>query len=109
VAGGPNPLPLSEIQPRSWRERETLRLSRKVPDLASLGRRIAEGEGVTESDLRPGSRKRRVSRTRRLCCQLAVRKLGYPAAQVARFLGVTTSAVVRAASSEDLPKIENCL
>jgi len=32
--------------------------------------------------------------------------MGYPAAQVARFLGVTTSAVVRAAHSEGLPEIE---
>ncbi len=31
---------------------------------------------------------------------------GYPAAEVARFLGVTTSAVVRAAHSEGLPEIE---
>jgi len=29
---------------------------------------------------------------------------GYPGAQVARFLGVTPSAVVRAANSEELPK-----
>ena len=44
-----------------------------------------------------------------LFCQLAVRKLGYPAAEVARFLGVTTSAVLRAASSEELLGIEDYL
>ena len=34
---------------------------------------------------------------RRLFCQLAIGKMGYPGAQVTRVLGVTTSAVVRAA------------
>ena len=55
--------------------------------------------------LRSGSRSKNVSKARRLFCQLAVVKLGYPGAKVARFLGVNTSAVVRAASSEELPKI----
>jgi len=91
------------------RGKQTLRLSRKVADLASLGRKIARGEGLTVSDLKSGNRKKRVSRARRLFCQLAVRKMGYPGAEVARFLGVTTSAVVRAASSEDLPEIEKYL
>jgi uncharacterized protein YijF (DUF1287 family) len=57
------------------------------------------------AELRSGSRKKRISKARRRFCQLAVVKLGYPGAQVARFLGVTTSAVVRAANSEELPKI----
>ena len=97
---------ISEVDER---EKESLRLSRKVADLASLGRKIARGEGLTVSDLKSGNRKKRVSRARRLFCQLAVRKMGYPGAEVARFLGVTTSAVVRAASSEDLPEIEKYL
>jgi len=41
-----------------------------------------------------------------MLCQVAVRKLGYPAAKVARFLGVTTSAVLRAAYPEDLPEMK---
>jgi hypothetical protein len=40
-----------------------------------------------------------------MLCQVAVGKLGYPAAKVARFLGVTTSAVLRSAYSEDLPEM----
>jgi hypothetical protein len=36
-----------------------------------------------------------------MLCRLAVRKMGYPGAEVARFLGVTTSAVNRAAASEE--------
>ena len=74
-------------------------------DLPSLERQIGREEGITEAELRSGSRKKEVSKARRRFCQLAVVKLGYPGAQVARFLGVTTSAVARAANSEELPKI----
>jgi hypothetical protein len=40
-----------------------------------------------------------------LFCQLAVGRMGYPAAEVARFLGGTTSAVGRASPSESHPEI----
>jgi len=59
--------------------------------------------------LKSGSRRRKVSKARRLFCQLSVVKMGYPGAQVARLLGVTTSAAVRAANSEELPEVENYL
>jgi predicted transcriptional regulator len=42
---------------------------------------------------------------RRLFCQLAVKEMGYPGAEVARFLGVTTSAVNRLAASEESPEL----
>ena len=91
------------------REKRTLRLSGRVRDLGSLAKEIREGEGIEESILRSGSRYRKVSKVRRLFCQIAVRKMGYPGAEVARFLGVTTSAVLRAAYSEDLPEIQKYL
>ncbi|NVM26793.1 MAG: hypothetical protein HWN70_12875 [Desulfobacterales bacterium] len=47
--------------------------------------------------MRSVSRNKRVSRAGRVYCQLAVRKPGYPAAEVAWLLGATTSAIVRAA------------
>ncbi len=50
-----------------------------------------------------------MSRARRLFCQLAVGKMGYPGAEVARFLGVTTSAVVRAAKTEELKEVHKYL
>ena len=86
------------------REKETLRLSRKIVDLASLAKKIASGEGVTEEELRAGSRRRSVVRTRRVFCQVAVKSLGYSGAEVARFLGVTTSSVNRLAVSDELPE-----
>ena len=70
-------------------EKETLRLSSKIKDLSSLARSIEKDEGIT--GLRSGSKTRKVSKARRLFCQLAVGKMGYPGAEVARFLGVTTS------------------
>jgi hypothetical protein len=59
---------------------------------------------VAEHDA--GRRTRAASRARQLLCQLAVRRLGYPGATVARFLGVTTSAVNRAAWSAPLPELD---
>jgi len=91
------------------RQRETLRLREKVQDLRSLARGIGKGEGIGEWELRSGGRRGKVSEVRRLFCQVAVGRMGYPAAEVARFLGVTTSAVVRAAHSENHPKIEKYL
>jgi hypothetical protein len=87
------------------REKETLRLRKTLTDLRALAREIGREEGITETELRSGSRKKKVSKALRRFCQLAVVKLGYPGAQAARFLGVTTSAVLRAANSEEWPKI----
>jgi predicted transcriptional regulator len=50
-----------------------------------------------------------VSHARRLVCQLAVRYLGYSGAAVARFLGVTTSAVNRAAWADPVADIKQWL
>ena len=89
--------------------KKTLRLSSKASDLASLTRQIVKNEGITESELRSGSRRKKVSKARRLFCQLAVGKMGYPAAEVAILLRVTTSAVVRAANFEYLLEIDKYL
>jgi REP element-mobilizing transposase RayT len=88
------------------REKETLRLTLKGRKLGSLIAEVGRGEGISEKELRSGKRRREVSRVRRIVCQVAVDKMGYPAAEVARVLGVTTSAVVRAAHSKLMPGIE---
>ena len=97
---------LSEAEER---EKETLRIGRRVPDLRNLAKRIMEGEGVEEKELRSGIRKREVVRARRLFCQLAIGRIGYPGAEVARFLGVTTSAVNRLAVSTEAPHLTKYL
>jgi hypothetical protein len=80
-----------------------------VSDLETLARRIVKGEGIEESELRSGMRKERIVKGRRIFCQLAVGKMGYPGAEVARFLGVTTSSVNRLAASEETPDIRKYL
>ncbi len=54
-------------------------------------------------------RKKRIVRGRRIFCQLAVGKMGHPGAEVARFLGVTTSSVNRLAVSEETPGLRKYL
>jgi hypothetical protein len=63
-------------------------------------------EGVTESELRSSGRTRRTARGRRIFSQIAVKKLGDSGAEVARFLGVTTSAVNRSAGLEAVSDLE---
>jgi hypothetical protein len=91
------------------REKETLRLGREVPGLETLAKRITRVEGIEEAEFRSGVRKREVVRARRLFCQLAVGRMGYPGAEVARFLGVTTSSVNRLAVSEEVTNLKKYL
>jgi putative transposase len=86
--------------------KETLRLTVKIADLPSLARTVGEGQGVDERELRSGLRKRQVVKSRRIFCQIAVKKMGYSGADVARFLGINTSAVNRLAFSDELPEVE---
>ena len=87
------------------RDKETLRLNSRISDLNSLAKVICKSEGVEEGVLRSGFRKRSVVRSRRIFCQVAVKRMGYSGADVARFLGINTSAVNRLAASEELPEI----
>ncbi len=97
---------LSEAEDK---EKETLRLSRKVPKLTTLLERIVKEEEIEESELRSGVRKKRVVQARKIFCQLAVGRLGYPGAEVARFLGVTTSSVNRLVVAEEKPNLGDYL
>ncbi|MFI5341101.1 MAG: hypothetical protein ACHQ7N_14860 [Candidatus Methylomirabilales bacterium] len=77
--------------------------------MPTLGRKIAAGLGVGAAALRSGIRTRGVVRARRVLCQVAVRAMGYSGAEVARFLGVTTSSVNRLAVSEPFPEVRRYL
>lgn len=76
---------------------------------ATLGRKIVVGQGVGEADLRSGIWTRGVVRARRLVCQAAKREMVYSEAEMARFLGVTTSSVNRVTVSEILSKVRKYL
>jgi putative transposase len=84
---------LAEAGVQTW---QTLRVAQRAADLGALGRKVARQEGVTEAELRSGSRRRSVSSARTIFCREAVTQAGWSGAEVARFLGVTTSAVNRA-------------
>ena len=84
------------------KERETLRFLSGKSDLPTILARIAKGEEVEASAIRSGVRKREVVRARKMLCQIAVRRMGYPGAEVARFLGISTSAVNRLVSQDEL-------
>ena len=62
--------------------------------------------GVSGDELRSGGRRRTLTEPRRVLCWLAVRELGYSGAEVARYLGMTTSCVNRAAYSGERPQVE---
>jgi hypothetical protein len=85
------------------REKETLRLSQKRMALGPLAEQLG-GQEIKTADLQAGGRQRAVVRARRLFCQVAVKHMGYSGAEVARFLGLTTSSVNRLAASEELPE-----
>jgi REP element-mobilizing transposase RayT len=82
------------------KKNDGLRLRAAIPDLAALAQRIAQKEGISLSDLLSGARRRKVAQARRLLCQIAVKRLFYTGASVARFLGVSTSLVNRMANME---------
>lgn len=87
------------------KDTEALRLTKKINSLESLLEEILKREEVEEAELRSASRKPNALRARTLFCQIAVKKMGYFGAEVARYLGITTSAVNRRAGSKELPEL----
>jgi len=81
-----------------------LRLATRTMDLSSLAKRVCKTHKVSIGELRSGSRRHEIVETRRVFSWLAVKELGYSGAEVARYLGVTTSCVTRAASSGEEPE-----
>jgi len=97
------------IKEAEEREADTLRLKEKIPSLKTLAEGICDEEGVEISELRSGARKKSVVRSRKIFCQIAKKNLGYSGAEVARYLGVTTSAVNRLAMADELPDLDKYL
>jgi putative transposase len=81
----------------------------RVADLQTLLSRKSKKEGVEGQKVRGGDRKGPVVGARKVFCQVAVNRLGYSGAAVARFLGVTTSLVNRYASSEEVGNLDQYL
>lgn len=82
-------------------DNDTLIWKASIPDLTTLAGHIARKEKIDLDLLLSGSRKRTIARGRRIFCRIAVKKLRYTGAAVARFLGVTTSLVNRMANEKE--------
>jgi hypothetical protein len=91
------------------REKETLRLRKRLPDLKEFAERILKLQGIGREELMTGSRKRGVVKARKIFCQAMVKKVRYSGAEVARFLGISTSAVNRLANEDELPEVEKII
>ena len=88
------------------RMKETLRWRKRVIDLKTLLQEVTRREGLEEGEVKGRSRREAVVRGRKVFCQVAVRKLGYTGASVARFLGMTTSSVNRMARLEEMTELD---
>jgi putative transposase len=91
------------------RVRQTIRLRRKAPGLDDLAVIVVRQTKVSGAELRSGSKARRISSARKLFCQIAVNRLGHAGADVARFLGVGTSAVNRLAAGAQAVGLEDVI
>ena len=91
-------LPQDETRTRAVR-----RVGPPRPGLEDSARRTAARTGIPVGALCAARLTRAVRQARQLVCPVAVRYLGSSGAAVARFLGVTTSAVTHAAWTEPIP------
>lgn len=87
-----------------WDEigRENLRLTGGRKSLSLLALQVCENYGATMEELRSGSRREIVLRAREEFAQVAVKGLGYSGAEVARYLGVSSSCVTRIVAERGL-------
>jgi len=82
-----------------------LRPREKTALIDQFIKKICKEEGINERELSMGGRRRKVSRARaRIAYQLSS-ELGIPAAEIARHLGVCTSAIIKAI--QNLESIKN--
>ena len=91
---------------KEWDEvgRTNLRLNRGRMNLSLLAKQVCEDWGATVEELRSGSRRQMISKVREEFAQVAVKGLGFSGAEVARYIGVSTSCVTRIAAGRELPE-----
>ena len=89
---------------KEWDEfgRTNLRLNRDRRSLSLLAQKVCENWKVTMEELRSGSRRLIVMNAREEFSQIAVRESGYLGAEVARYLGVTSSCITRIVGKKQL-------
>lgn len=85
------------------RVRQNLRLSQSKPEIGCVCRHVCDAYEVSAGELCSGSRRRPVVRARGALAWVAVKELGYSGADVARYLGVSTSCITRSVATGHPP------
>ncbi len=89
--------------------KKNLRLSGQRKDIAALARQVCKKYNISLNECRSGSRRRDVVEARGTISWIAVRELGYSGADVARYLGVTSSCVTRFIASGQKPDVDDLI
>jgi len=89
--------------------KKNLRLSGQRKDIAALAEEICKKYDISAGELESGGRRHAVVNAREVLSWIAVRALGYSGAEVARYLGVTTSCVNRTITSGEKPDVEDLI
>jgi len=76
--------------------RRQLKLGERRGSIDRVIKRMCEGEGIREEELRNGGQRRKVSRLRAKISSHLSHEMGIPMAEIARHVGVCGSAVVKA-------------
>ena len=87
------------------RLRRNLRLSQSKPEIGCVCRHVCDAYEVSAGELCSGSRRRPVARARGALAWVAVKELGYSGADVARYLGVSTSCITRSVATGRPPDV----
>lgn len=93
------------VQQVDERLRQNLRLSGSKLDIGRVCRHVCDAYHVSAGELSSGSRRRSVVVARGALAWIAVRELGYSGADVARYLGVSTSCVTRSVATGQRPDV----
>lgn len=89
--------------------KKNLRLSGQRKNIAALAEEVCRKYDISAGELESGSRRHAVVKAREVLSWVAVRELGYSGAEVARYLGVTTSCINRSISSVKKPDVEDLI
>jgi REP element-mobilizing transposase RayT len=89
--------------------KKNLRLSGQRINIDALAEKVCKKHNITPGELQSGSRRHDVVIARGALSWIAVRELGYSGADVARYLGVTTSCITRLVSKTKPPDLEDLI
>jgi len=81
-------------------------LSGQRPDIDTLAEKVGEDHNISVGELRSGSRRHKIVKARQIVSWIEIRELGYCGAELARYLGVTTSCVNRFISTGKKPDMD---